>query len=79
MSSLSDRELLSADGSLSEDGRDLRKLVEDITNDLATAPWAALGEDGAARLVSLATPWRDALVGHGVFPAGVFGPAIAKK
>lgn len=79
VSSLSDRELLSAEGSLSEDGRDLRKLVEDITNDLATAPWAALGEDGAARLVSLATPWRDALVGHGVFPAGVFGPAIAKK
>ncbi|CCQ16286.1 putative uncharacterized protein [Rhodococcus sp. AW25M09] len=77
--SLSDRELLSADGSLSPDGKDLRKLVEDITNDVAVAPWAALGEDGAARLVSLATPWRDAIIGHGVFPAGVFGPAIAKK
>ncbi|MGV8873044.1 MAG: SCO6745 family protein [Rhodococcus sp. (in: high G+C Gram-positive bacteria)] len=79
VSSLSDRELLSSDGSLSPDGKNLRKLVEDITDDLALAPWAALGEDGAARLVSLATPWRDAIVGQGVFPAGVFGPAIAKR
>ncbi|OZE35290.1 MULTISPECIES: hypothetical protein [unclassified Rhodococcus (in: high G+C Gram-positive bacteria)] len=79
VASLADRELLSSDGALTQDGKDLRTLVEDITNDLAVAPWAALGEDGAARLVSLATPWRETIVGAGVIPEGVFGPAIKKK
>lgn len=77
--SLSDRELLAENGTLTTDGKDLRNLVEDITNDLATAPWAGLGEDGAARLVAIAAPWRDAIVAQGVFPAGVFGPAIHRK
>lgn len=79
VASLADRELLTADGGLTQDGKDLRTLVEDITNDLAVAPWAALGEDGAARLVSLATPWRESIVGQGTIPEGVFGPAIKKK
>jgi hypothetical protein len=79
VASLADRELLTADGALTQDGKDLRTLVEDITNDLAVAPWAALGEDGAARLVSLATPWRESIVGQGTIPEGVFGPAIKKK
>lgn len=79
VASLADRELLSSDGALTQDGKDLRTLVEDITNDLAVAPWAALGEDGAARLVSIATPWRESIVGQGVIPAGVFGPALTKK
>ena len=79
VASLADRELLTADGALTQDGKDLRALVEDITNDLALAPWAALGEDGAARLVALATPWREAIVSQGVIPDGVFGPAIKRK
>lgn len=70
---LRDREILDADGGLTEHGHDLRNLVEDITNDLALAPWSSLGEDGAARLVELATPWRDTVVDSGVFPDGVFG------
>ncbi|MGA9869559.1 MAG: hypothetical protein WBQ44_00200 [Rhodococcus sp. (in: high G+C Gram-positive bacteria)] len=71
--SLRDREILDADGTLTEHGHDLRNLVEDITNDLALAPWTSLGEDGAARLVELGTPWRDSVVEQGVFPDGVFG------
>lgn len=70
---LRDREILDTNAHLTEHGNDLRALVEDITNDLALAPWAALGEDGAARLVELATPWRDSVVEQGVFPNGVFG------
>ncbi|MET0317134.1 MAG: hypothetical protein ABW188_09975 [Rhodococcus fascians] len=72
LDSLRDREIVDADGALTEHGNDLRELVEDITNDLALAPWAALGEEGAARLVELATPWRDTVIDQGVFPNGVF-------
>ncbi len=75
---LIDREILDTDGGLTEHGQDLRTLVEDITDDLALAPWASLGEDGAARLVELGTPWRDSLVEQQVFPDGVFGPAVKK-
>jgi hypothetical protein len=72
LDSLRDREIVDADGALTEHGNDLRELVEDITNDLALAPWAALGEEGAARLVELAKPWRDTVIDQGVFPNGVF-------
>ncbi|WP_072807381.1 SCO6745 family protein [Rhodococcoides yunnanense] len=75
---LRDRDVLDVNGDLTEHGSDLRELVEDITNDLALAPWAALGEEGAARLVELGSPWRDSVVDQGVFPSGVFGPAVQK-
>lgn len=75
---LRDREILDSEGRLTEHGSDLRALVEDITNDLALAPWAALGEDGAARLVEFGSPWRDSVIEQGVFPDGVFGPAVEK-
>ncbi|MDV7356266.1 hypothetical protein ACH47B_19190 [Rhodococcus sp. NPDC019627] len=74
--SLRDRELLDARGELTADGSDLRNLIEDLTDDIALTPWAALGEDGVARVVELATPWRDTVVAAGVFPAGVFGPKV---
>ncbi|MDJ0361125.1 hypothetical protein [Rhodococcus sp. H29-C3] len=73
---LADREILDTDGALTEHGQDIRTLVEDITDDLALAPWASLGEDGAARLVELASPWRDALLAQNVFPDGIFGTAV---
>ncbi|MDJ0393185.1 hypothetical protein QMK17_07555 [Rhodococcus sp. G-MC3] len=76
VSTLVDREILDENGGLTEHGKDLRTLVEDITDDLALAPWASLGEDGAARLVELATPWRTSLLEQNVFPDGVFGPAV---
>ena len=75
---LHDREILDSAGALTDHGKDLRALVEDITNDLALAPWAALGEDGAARLVELALPWRQELLAQKVFPDGIFGPAIKR-
>ena len=77
--SLKDRELLDRSSSaLTEDGQDLRDVVEDLTDDLALAPWDALGEEGAKRLLELATPWRTALVEQEVFPAALFGPRFGK-
>lgn len=75
---LRDRELLDARGALTEDGRQLRELVEDLTDDLALAAWAGLGAAGAERLAELATPWRDAVVAAGVFPVEVFGPRFGQ-
>lgn len=75
---LQDRDVLDSSGALTDHGKDLRALVEDITNDLALDPWAALGEDGAARLVELASPWRRALLDQKVFPDGIFGTAITR-
>lgn len=72
---LQDRELLDRkSGALTEDGQELRDVVEDLTDDLALAPWDALGESGADRLLELAAPWRVALTEQDVFPAALFGP-----
>lgn len=70
---LRDRGLLDDRGELTGDGQELRELVEDLTDDLALAPWADLGEEGAKRLTDLARPWRDAVLAAEVFPPGVFG------
>lgn len=76
---LKDRELLDRkSGALTEDGQELRDVVEDLTDDLALAPWDALGEAGADRLLELASPWRAALIEKDVFPAALFGPRFGK-
>lgn len=73
--SLKDRELLDRKtGNLTRDGQELRDVVEDLTDELSLAPWNALGESGAQRLLELAAPWRAALVQQEVFPAALFGP-----
>lgn len=71
---LRDRELLDERGELTADGRELREVVEDLTDELAAAPWTELGEDGAARLRSLAEPWRKSVRESGLFPSSLFGP-----
>lgn len=71
---LRDRELLDDRGELTEDGRELRDVVEDLTDELAAAPWTQLGEDGAARLDTLTAPWRKSLRASGLFPSSLFGP-----
>ncbi|CRK58964.1 hypothetical protein [Alloactinosynnema sp. L-07] len=53
---LRERGLLSSDGTLSDEGRELRETVEDLTDEAAVAPWAELGEQGTARLVELLAP-----------------------
>jgi hypothetical protein len=56
-----------ADGALTEAGRAHRQHVEDRTDALALAPYAALGEDDCARLRTLARPWSKAVVEAGSF------------
>lgn len=71
---LRDRGLLDGSGDLTDDGFEVRELVEDLTDDLALAPWNAVGEQTVERLLDLALPWRETVVDSGLFRAGVFGP-----
>ncbi len=61
-------------GELTGDGFEVRELVEDLTDDLAVEPWVVVGEEAVERLLDLAVPWRDAIVGGGLLPGGMFGP-----
>ncbi|MCL2534276.1 MAG: coenzyme F420-0:L-glutamate ligase [Nocardiaceae bacterium] len=79
VSGLRDRELLDGRGELTADGRELREVVEDLTDELAAAPWTALGEDGVARLAELVEPWRASLRESGLFPASLFGPRYGES
>ncbi|MGY3336790.1 hypothetical protein ACVW0K_002889 [Streptomyces filamentosus] len=63
------RGLVDADGGATPAGRELRAGVERRTDELAAAPWAALGEDATARLAELlGGPWLAA-IGSGLLPA----------
>jgi len=55
------RGLLDGAGALTEAGRALRERVEARTDELATAPLAALGTDGAERLVAALRPLAAAV------------------
>jgi hypothetical protein len=50
---------LTEQGALTELGRANRQAVEDATDRLAAAPWAALGADGSARLRELLRPYAQ--------------------
>lgn len=69
---LTSRGVIAADGTLTEAGADLRASVESATDVLAVAPWAALGEEGTARLRELGKPWVMTCLAGGCFPDGVF-------
>ncbi|MFE6594458.1 hypothetical protein [Streptomyces sp. NPDC057781] len=65
---LSVRGLLEADGTATDAGRALRAEVERRTDELAAAPWRALGAEDTARLAELLGPvWLDVL-GSGLLP-----------
>lgn len=53
---LRERDLLDGAGALTQEGRMLRKWVEDRTDLAAMAPWAALGEARTGRLAELLEP-----------------------
>ncbi|MER8045327.1 hypothetical protein [Streptomyces sp. NPDC094032] len=66
---LAARGLVGPDGTATEAGRALRAEVELRTDELAAAPWAALGQDATARLSELlGGPWL-AVIGSGLLPA----------
>ncbi|MFD3558524.1 hypothetical protein ACFWVU_02485 [Streptomyces sp. NPDC058686] len=66
---LAARGLLDETGSATEDGKALRADVEERTDELAAAPWRALGAADTARLSDLLGPlWVDVL-GSGLLPS----------
>ncbi|MGO4635656.1 hypothetical protein AB4225_32750, partial [Streptomyces sp. 2RAF24] len=66
---LAARGLVRPDGTATEAGRALRAEVERRTDELAAAPWAALGPEATARLCDLlGGPWL-AVIGSGLLPA----------
>jgi len=71
---LRERGLLDRRGDLTGEGFEVRELVEDLTDDLAAAPWGRVGEDRVERLLDLTAPWCDSLVREGGFPREHFGP-----
>ncbi|RSS51609.1 SCO6745 family protein [Streptomyces sp. WAC01280] len=66
---LTARGVLDAEGAVTDEGRALRAEVELRTDELAAAPWAALGPEATARLAELlGGPWLSA-IGSGLLPA----------
>jgi hypothetical protein len=63
------RGLLNADGTATEAGRALRKSVEQHTDELAAAPWQALGPDAVAQLADLLGEFWIAVLGSGLLPS----------
>ena len=63
------RGYITDDGSLTDRGAELRAGIEDVTDRLSAAAYAALGDDGCARLRDLARPLSKAIVSGG----GLFG------
>ncbi|MEU7517451.1 hypothetical protein AB0B13_36370, partial [Streptomyces sp. NPDC042898] len=66
---LTARGVLDAEGAVTDEGRALRAEVELRTDELAAAPWVALGPEDTARLAELlGGPWLSA-IGSGLLPA----------
>lgn len=68
---LRSRGLLDDDG-LTDAGGQLRERVERHTDELAAAPWLALGPQGTDRLTELGRTLSRRVVSAGAFPPGVF-------
>ncbi|MGR8010692.1 SCO6745 family protein [Streptomyces hypolithicus] len=69
---LRDRGLLDAEGGLTTAGGDLRREVEELTDRLAVAPYAHLGESGVERLTEIGNRLTGTALANGAFPPGVF-------
>jgi hypothetical protein len=71
---LRQRALLDDAGQLTDAGNDLRAGIEDLTDELAYAPWQTVSDDDMQELVVLGEIIRDGVRSAGVFPANAFGP-----
>jgi hypothetical protein len=65
---LRERGWLTAAGTLTEEGRQHRDLVEQQTDEMALAPLQQLGEERCTRLRELVRPYSRAIVQAGTFP-----------
>ena len=71
---LRSRGVLDGDGQLTAAGNELRTQVEDLTDELAFAPWRTVPDDDVQELVSLGEVILDCVRAAGVFPSQAFGP-----
>jgi hypothetical protein len=60
---------LDGDDRLTAAGAEVRDRIEDRTDELALAPWRALGDGTSDRLRQVVRPWSQAIVGSGAFTA----------
>ena len=63
---LASRGLVDGTGAFTDAGRALRHGIEARTDELAVAPWAAIGEDGCEELRTLVRPASKAIVAGGL-------------
>lgn len=68
------RGLLDDAGQLTVEGNDLRSKIEDLTDELAYAPWQTVSDDEVEELVALGEVIRDSVRAAGVFASNAFGP-----
>jgi hypothetical protein len=61
LQALVERGWTNADGSFTDEGRAARQAVEAETDSSAADPWAAIGEEGVARLRELVRPWPKSM------------------
>jgi hypothetical protein len=71
--------LLDESGTLTERGIALRTELEDATNELAAAPWRALGDELAGRLHDLARDLTKKIVAAGAFPESMFADPVFNR
>jgi hypothetical protein len=74
VTALKARGLLDDAGQLTAAGGDLRTKIEDLTDELAFAPWRTVPDDDVQELVGMGEVIRDCVRAAGVFPANAFGP-----
>jgi hypothetical protein len=70
---LRERGLLDAGGALTPEGEALRTRLEERTDELASAPYRRIGEDGASRIAELAKPFTRRVLKGGGIPRELFG------
>lgn len=63
------RGLLTESGTATDVGRELRRQVEQHTDELAAAPWRALGPDAVGQLADLVGEFWVAVLGSGLLPS----------
>ncbi|WP_369271544.1 hypothetical protein AB5J55_17305 [Streptomyces sp. R11] len=66
---LTARGLIDADGTATEAGRELRRTVEEHTDQLAAGPWQSLTQDEIDRLVELLGEFWVAVLSSGLLPS----------
>ncbi len=71
---LQERGLLDEGGGLTDAGQDLRREIEDRTDELARAPYESLDQTDLARLTELGLGLTKQVLAAGAFPATVFAP-----